>query len=567
MSRILFKFKMNSRLCLLLFIFIFFSTSAHSQTNETVSGVVTQSDDNGAIPGVIVKIKGTTTATSTDANGKYAIRASNGTVLVFSGVGYLEKELTVASATLNVVMESKQNDLNEVIVIGYGTTTRQNITTSVAKIDPKKIPSSANSSVPQLLFGRAAGLQVTQASSQPGGNINISVRGKGAPLYVVDGVVFPGSGLEPSNGSAIELSGVNRGGLAGLNPNDIESIEVLKDASAAIYGVAAANGVILITTKKGKAGRMSISYDGSKSVAKNLPYLKPLNAKDYMSYFNQLNRDKYLADRNMTPFGTVSPNLTGYIQKFSDAQITDARDVTDWLGEVLRDGSVDNHNVSINGGTEKLTYFFSGQYFNQKGSMKGSDLTRYSGRVNLGFELTKWMKLNTNFNASRNSYGNPQAGWQNGGSGSQGFNALQAALAYPTYVPIYDASGKYSIFMNTGNPISLLDITDKSKFEGLTSNISLDFTIIPNTLTAKVLYGNNNENSYRNFYVPSDVYYGQLYKSRASLGETRRENQTMEATISYKKSVKNWLNIDAMMGVGRYLAPYSGFGIEAIRCP
>lgn len=549
-------------LALIMSLFWMIPSKTLGQGTVTVSGTVSSKDDGSSLPGTSVKLKNGTIGTTTDVNGKYSISVPQGAVLIFSLVGFEQVEQTVKENTMNIVMTTKQGSLNEVVVIGYGTTTKQNLTTAVTKIDPKKIPTAANSSVPEMLFGRAAGLQVTQQSSQPGGNINISVRGKGTPLYVVDGVLFPSGGLEPSNGSSIELQGVNRGALAGLNPNDIESIEVLKDASAAIYGVSAANGVILITTKKGKAGRMNISYDGNRSLVKNLPYLKPLSPTDYMSYFNQLSRDKYLSDRNMAPFGTVAPNLTGYTQTYSAAQIAAAGVGTDWLGQVLRNGSVDNHNISINGGTEKLTYFFSGQYFNQQGTVKGSDLTRYSGRMNLSFELASWVKLNTNISANRNSYGNPQAGWQTGGSGTQGFNALQAALAYPTSVPVYDATGAFSIFRNTGNPLSLLTINDKTKFEGMLSNFSLDFILIPKMLTAKVLYGNNSENSVRDFYIPSDVFFGQLYKSRASLGESRRLNQTMEASVSFKKNIKNILNIDAVMGVGRYLNDNSGFGIE-----
>jgi TonB-linked SusC/RagA family outer membrane protein len=494
---------------LLLHIFLMIScTLVFAQ--QVIKGKVTDNSGDG-LPGVNVVLKGNTTGTSTDQNGDYSLSIPAATgenqTLVFSFIGYVKQEVSLSNRTvIDIKLVTDTQNLDEVVVVGYGTTAKKNLTTAISKVDPAKIPTSANNNVSELLFGRAAGLQVTQQSSQPGGNISVSIRGKGDPLLVIDGVVYPGSSMEPGNGS-VEIQGINRGGLAGLNPNDIESIEFLKDASAAIYGVSAANGVMIITTKKGKAGRMSVSYDGSHSFSRNMPYLKPLNAQDYMLYYNQLSKDKYQSDRNMAPFGKVASDLSGHNQKYTDQQVQNAGAGTDWLGEVLRPGSVDNHNISVNGGTEKATYFFSGNYFNQVGSLKKSDLTRFSGRLNVSFVLSKIFRLNVNVNANRNKYSNPQAGWQTGGSGAQGFNALQAALAYPSSVPVYNADGTYSQFAITGNPVSLLDIKDKTKAHGLLANTSLDIDIIPNTLTAKLLYGNNSEYSVRDFYIPVTVFW------------------------------------------------------------
>ncbi len=541
--------------------------TATAPLERPVTGIVNDEKGSG-LPGVSVVIKGTTRGTTTDTEGKFRLDVPDATAtLVFSFVGYEPREIAVGNQTnLTVALTPNDQTLGEVVVVGYGTMSKRNLTTAIAKVDPGKIPTPANSNVGDLLFGRAAGLQVNQQSSQPGGAINISIRGKGTPLFVVDGVIIPNSGLEPGNGS-VEIQGVNRSPLAGINPSDIESIEFLKDASAAIYGVSAANGVMLITTKKGKAGRMSISYDGSHSVVNNLPYLKPLDAHDYMLYFNQLNQDKYLADRNMNPFGAAAADLSKYTSKYTNEQIQGAGHGTDWLGQVFRTGSVDNHVVSINGGTERLIYYFSGSYFNQAGTLKNSDLTRFSGRMNLAFTLSKLFRLNVNVNGNRNSYSNPQAGWQAGGSGSQGFNALQAALAYPSTVPVYNPDGTYAIFSNTGNPVSLFKIKDKTNFQGLMANTSLDIDIIPNVLTGKLLYGNSSEYSIRDFFIPDNIFWGQLYKSRASLAETRRQNQTMEATLMYKKTFGNWLKVDAVTGVGQYLEDFTGFSVEASNVP
>ncbi len=524
-------------------------------------------DDKGQpLPGVSIIIKGSTTGTMADGNGDFVLNVTDEkAVLVFSFIGFATQEVLVGTkTTLKVTLLPTANALNDVVVIGYGTSSRRNLTTAISKIDPKQIQKAASSSIPDLLFGRAAGLQVTQQSAEPDGQIDLSIRGKGSPIYVVDGIVYPNSGLDPGNGD-YSIVGGHRGALAGINPNDIESIEVLKDASAAIYGVTAGNGVVLITTKKGKAGRMSVSYDGSRSSSQTLPYLKPLNAQNYMSYFNQLSQDKYLADNNMTPFGTTAVSLSGYTPKFTAQQIQSAGVGTDWVGEILRNGSIDNHNLSISGGAEKVTYFFSGNYFNQVGTLKGSNLEKYTGRMNLTFKLNDFVSLNASTNGSKNTTLNPSAGNQKDLSNSQGFNALQSALAYPSYLPIRDANGDYTIFsgLSAPNPVSELAIADKTIYNTLLTNLSADFTLIPNTLTAKLLYGNNSETANRNFYIPSTVYFALTKTSKAFLGESKREKQTLEASMSYKKSFGD-LQLDAVAGIGQYMTDLSGFSVQAI---
>lgn len=544
------------------FIFLLFVSNALFAQTKTIAGKIT--DVNGqALARVTIQIKGNTApSTLTNDEGAFHLQASPKDVLVFSSVGYQKNEVRVGQQSeLNIILNPTIGSLNDVVVVGYGTMQRKNITTAISKIDPKNIPEAANNSVSQLLFGRAAGLQVSQASAEPGGNINISIRGRGTPLIVVDGIVTPFYGLEPGNGTiANELNDVRRGGLAGISPDDIESIEVLKDASASIYGVNAANGVVLITTKKGRAGRTNISYSGSHSFVKNMKYLETLNASDYEAYFNRLTLDKYLIDNKMAPFG---PNAaTGFTPKYSTSDIQNAGQGTNWLNQVLRDGSIDNHSVTVNGGSDKVIYYFSGNYFNQVGTIKSSGLTKYSGKMNISVTPAKFVTINTSLTASKNNFTNSTAGWQNGGSGNQGFGALQAALAYPATVPVRDSAGKYSLFSVTGNPVSLLDIADKTNYNSLFATVSADFNIVPHILTGRILYGNNTENATRSFFVPSTTYYFQLYRSRGSWTESQRQNQTMEATLSFKKKVwKDNLSIDAVAGTGQYI--YDDYGFTA----
>lgn len=550
--------KTKQRLVLYL---IFSCISVHFTFSQfTITGKV-KDNTNTELAGVNVIIKNTPTGAISDGQGNYKINVTSGRTLVFSYVGYATQEIVVGNqSTINITLSESEKSLDEVIVTGYGTTTRRNLTTSIAKIDAKNVTQAANSSVAQMVFGRAAGVKAIQQSAEPNGGINISIRGRGTPLIVIDGIVMPYTPLEAGNSNiAGELNGVRRGGFAGLNPDDIESMEFLKDASAAMYGVNASNGVVLITTKKGKSGRLSVNYSGSHSVVKNNKYLEPLGAGEYMSLFNDLNKDKYLLDKGQVPFG--SNVATGFNPKYTASDIANAGIGTDWLGQVLRDGTIDNHSLNISGGSDKAVYFFSGNYFNQKGTMQKSGMERYTGRFNLTFNLSKYVSLNTNISGSKSDFLNSTAGWQNGGSGTQGFGALQAALAYPKNVPIYNTDGKYSLFNVTGNPVSLLDIQDQTNLNTLNTTVSLDFKLLNNDLTARLLYGNNYESSTRDFFVPSTTFYFQLNRARGSLNESKRETSTMEATLNYKKGLFNdKIQLDALVGTGQYSSNAYGFG-------
>ena len=550
----------RSKFFTLAFCWLVFGIVPAFSQDVTIKGIVKDSDGM-TLPGATVGVKGTSLGAITDLDGRFSLEVPNlDQTLVVSFVGYQTSEVAVGGRSqIDVVLQFDISSLEEIVVVGYGSTARKDLTTSIAKVEIDDVPKAANSSVPEMLFGRAAGLQTVQNSSEPGGSINLSIRGGATPLIVIDGVIMPTSGNEPGNGN-YTFNGVNRGGLAGLNPDDIASVEVLKDASAAIYGVNAANGVILITTKDGKAGQMDITYNASRSHVQNMPYLQPLNAQEYKKYISELGRDRFLFQNDMIPFGDVSP--TPYTAPFSPAEINNTGVGTDWLGEVLRDGSIDNHSLTINGGTELVNYYFSGNYFDQVGTVNNSGLTRYSGRANLKFSLSDRISLNTSINASRNFYGNSTAGVQSGGGGSQGYGAVQAALAYPSTLDIKDENGDFTRFALTGNPVSLLDIEDQTQATALLSNLSLDVDLVPDLLTAKLIYGNNHEISKRDFYIPSTTFYNQLNQSRGSLSDQQRDFHTLEAVFTLNKDLGQNISLDAVAGVGRYLEQSQGFGLQ-----
>lgn len=534
-------------------------TETNLQNEITVSGKIV--DSSGApMPGVTVLIKGTTTGTISDMNGMYQLaNVPSDAILVYSFIGMDTEEVLVAGKTnIDVTMTEESIGLDEVVAIGYGTVSRKNLTTAISKVETDDIEKSATSNVSQLMLGRAAGLQATMTSPQPGGSVDISIRGGGDPIYVVDGIVMPGSSLESDDGGSTTVlpSSVDRGGLAGLNPEDIESVEVLKDASAAIYGIDAANGVILITTKKGKEAPMNINYNGSYSLVKNYPYVKSLNAQDYMTLVNNFSKEQYLYNNGMGAYGDLAYD-NGWTPAFTDSDISNAKSY-DWADQILRNGLIHNHNVVVSGGSKKVTYYMSGNYYQQEGSVTNSSMERYSLRSNLSLQLTPFMKLSSIVNVNRNKYENSSVGGAGSGRGAQAAGALTAALSYPSYLPFQDDNGDYTLFSNIPNAVSMQDIDDDTESNGTYLNFTADFDIIKNVLKAKLLYGNNKEASNRYIYIPSYVYFDQTYQSRGSIGYDGRENQTFEATMSFTKDVGEFMNMNMVVGVGKYLNASKG---------
>lgn len=531
------------------------------QQQKRISGTVTD-ENRSPLPGVNVQVEGTTIGSITDINGKYSIDKPNeNVVLVFSFIGYINQKVSATEkTTIDISLFPSTTSLDEVVVVGYGTVLKKNITTSISKVTVDEVPKAASSIMSQLLLGRASGVQATLASSQPGGNVNLSIRGAGTPIYVVDGVVMPGSSLEPGAANSVTMfpSNVNRGGLAGLDPDNIESVEILKDASASIYGIAASNGVILITTKKGKEGPLKVNYNGSYSVVSNYNYLKPLDAQQYMNLANTFSKEQYLYNNKLTPYGNTA-YTNGWTPSFDAATIASAQ-TTDWVNMVLRNGAISKHEIALNGGNKSLSYYISGNYFLQTGTVSNSSMKRYAIRSNLAFQLTSFIKLTSIINANRNDYNNSAIG-ENNVVGSQGAGALIDALRTPSYIPLFDSDGKYSVFQNIPNPVALEKLIDLTGSNGLYINFAADFTIIKEMLTAKILFGDNSESSRRSTYIPSDVYFDQMYKSRGNLGSSGRENQTLEATMAFNKKFGSFMNFDAIIGVGKYVNKSNGMNI------
>lgn len=329
-----------------------------------VKGKVVSEEDGESLPGVNVLVKGTTTGTVTDLDGNYSLDAPEDGVLVFSFIGYITAEVPVDSrSVIDVAMATDVQSLEGVVVIGYGTQKKSDLTGAISMVDSRDIEGQAFLNVNQALQGKVAGAEITSTSGEPGGAVQVRIRGQGTfgnsgPLYVVDGVPMPGDNINA------------------INPNDIESVTVLKDASSsAIYGSRAANGVILITTKRGAQGETSLEYNGYYGIQSFTDFIPMANSQQLADVVNE-------AQRN----GGYAPQAA-----FNDPEVL--KTDTDWQKEAFQTAPIQDHTLTLSGGGENSRFYVSGGYMDQEGVMVFSSLKRYSARVNSEFTIGKNKRL------------------------------------------------------------------------------------------------------------------------------------------------------------------------------
>lgn len=481
----------------------------HAQ-EKTVTGTI--ADEFGVpLPGASVLIKGTSTGAASDFDGKYSIQVNENNILVISFIGYSEQELSVEGKTvINVTMQGT-SQLDEIIVVGYGTQKKSDLTGAIASIKAKDFSPGANYNVAQLLNGSAAGVSVSQVSSAPGAGLKVQIRGAGSinssndVLYVVDGV----PGISTNS----------------INPDDIESIEVLKDASSAsIYGTRAANGVVLITTKKGKAGKLSLSYNvytGFQSNAKKLDLLK---ASDYMRLIN----------------------LRSGSATYSDQEIASAGVGTDWQDEIFRDATVQNHSFSASGGGDKGTYFIGLNYFDQDGIVNNSSYEKYNARINVQSKPLDNLKLSTNISVTHSD----RQAILFSNLTNEAAGPINAAIQYdPTILPGFDVDGQY--FRNStialDNPLALNDgYSNVSLGTNINGVVQADYEFVKN-VTATTRFGID----LRNF--RTDVYRNRLTlnafdRGSASVGTSEYMHWLAEYLIRYENTFNEKHDISVIAG-------------------
>lgn len=403
-----------------------------AMAQQQVSGKVTDYSTGEPLPGVNILVKGTTTGTISDIQGNYSMSVSgNDAVLVFSFIGYETYEVAVgAQRTINAQLMPDLTTLEEVVVVGYGTMKRSDLTGAVASVSGDALRGTVSASVDQALQGRVAGVQVTQNSGQPGGAVSIRVRGttsltnSSEPLYVIDGVQMQGdaggiTGFDWQGGSGGQQAATSNP-LATLNPNDIESIEILKDASAtAIYGSRAANGVIIITTKRGKRGEATVSYNGYYAVQEVYKTFDMMDLPAYARYNNEVAAE--VAGINANP-------------RFADPSILGPG--TDWQEAIFQLAPMQSHSISISGGTDATRYMVSGGYFEQEGIIIGSNFNRFNVRANIDTRISKGIEIGGTIALSRKD---ETITLQDGGDG-----VISQAAQMPPHIPVRNFDGSFA---------------------------------------------------------------------------------------------------------------------------
>jgi TonB-linked SusC/RagA family outer membrane protein len=486
--------------------------------NSKMHGKVIDQRTKESLPGVTVKIKGVTNSVATDYNGEFDLITGQKFpyTLVISYVGYKTVEIVVTGSPITITLEEASNQLNDVVVVGYGTQKRSDVTGSVSSISQQSLRQPV-SSIDQALKGAAPGVQVTQTSGQPGGGVSIRIRGGSSiqggnePLYVVDGFPIYNSAL-----SAGTLSGTPSNPLSSINPADIESVDILKDASAtAIYGSRGANGVVIITTKKGKSDQNTVAYEASFGTQTLRKKVALLNAGQFAVL-----RNEALYDANPT---------RGQSQYLSEEQINQLGAGTDWLDEAFRTAPTQNHQLSFSGGNPKVRYLLSGNYLDQDGIVKNTDFKRLSLRANVDAKPFERLKVSASLTGSKADANVAPSG------------IINALLLMPPTATIYEADGSYTLrnpFENIfANPIATInEQQNKSTTNRFLGTAFAEYTILPG-LNAKVLFGTDVNNISERSYLPSNIYEGSLTNGSAGRGSLNAYSWLNENTLSYGKTI------------------------------
>lgn len=485
----------------------------------TVTGKVTSSEDTEGLPGVNVVVKGTTQGTVTDVNGDYSLEVpGTESILVFSSVGFTKEEVVVGNqSTIDLVLSPDLTALDEIVVIGYGTTRKSDLTGSVASIKSEEITAVPTVRLDKALMGKVAGVQVTPISSQPGAASTIRIRGtnsltgNSSPLFVIDGLIGAGNSAD-------------------INMMDIESVEVLKDASAtALYGSRGSAGVILITTKRGKAGKGKISYDGFFTFQSPTRFLPVLNAAEFGDWQNEVQGNTAYPD---------PPSLG---------------EGTNWQEEVYQDNALMmSHTLSASGGNEKSQYFVSGNFVDQDGIFRGGNLKRLQFRFNGDHKVNDWLKVGNSIQLSRTEI-IPRSS-----------NIINIAGYFPT-LPVKDENDEYTIQtesseLSAENPVGSaaknINLNTGSRMLG---TLFLEIEPIKD-LKYKFSFGADLNLTKRENYAPSTLFNQINDQGTASINNDEYLSVLIENTLTYGKQFGDH-SIDGLLGFTRQTISRSGSSV------
>lgn len=562
----IFKIMINTKRFIYILFFSFISLLVFSQETLKIQGKVFEDATNDPMPGVTVAVKGRAEGTTTDLNGSYTINAKKGETLIFTFVGMQPVSVKVNSTTINARMKEENQNLDEIVVIGYGISKKSDLTGSVVSVKNKELTKTSFSSFDQGLQGRIAGVEVVQGDATPGGSAYIQIRGVSTmmgstePLYIIDGAPY---NISNSVGTTSAAGYSNTNPLSMLSPSDIESIEILKDASAtAIYGSQGANGVVMITTKRGKDGKAKISFSTTQSVSVLSKKIQVLNARQYAEYKNEAglgNTPSRHPDDWDYPIGPTT------IKKISPAALEDiVGEGIDWQDEIYRPAWSQDYQLSVTGGRADNKYAVMLGYMNQNGILKNTAFDRLNARVNIDNKLTDFlsMSLSGSFTHSKNRMVKTST---NDGSSKAG-GVVRKAITYSPIPPLLkDADG--NIIGVSDVPASDVDMEDpsyennwgatplrflneatiKQTLSNFTGNIEFRFNIIKGlqfkTRLSGVYYVQKNDN-----YFPRTLNEGKSNNGLAQLSDLNYSSFITENLLTYNLKISKKHKLDFLFG-------------------
>ncbi|MCB4808185.1 TonB-dependent receptor [Tamlana sp. 62-3] len=489
---------------------LFCSVVLFAQGDITIKGAVVSATDNVPIPGVNVIVQNSSKGTTTDFDGNYEITVNKGDVLQFSYIGFVTKSITISNqTTLNVSLSEDLAELEEIVVVGYGARKKSDLTGSVSAVKADELTAFPVLDAEQALQGRAAGVNVqSNNGGEPGAPISVRIRGNtsinasSAPLIVVDGFV----------------------GATMPQPGDIQSIQVLKDASAtAIYGSQGANGVVMVTTKKGRSGKINIEVNSNYAIQSTANKLDLLNADDFTTYQNAVRENVALTNGN-----TATPYVRGDYD-------------TDWQDLIYRTGNTQNHQLSVSGGSEKMKFYLSGTYFQQDGVLINSDYERVSVLANLDAQVTDKLKLGANLTTNVSQKGGVTT--QSDGSVTVGGDdVVSLAMRFDPNKGIYDANGNFSTNDLIGDPVDnpwavATQRDDDTEIENFRANFFANYDILEG-LTFKTTFGLSSQNTFRGIYMPRTlIITASGVNGRAIIDEDKTNSVLTESYLTYNKEI------------------------------
>lgn len=534
---------------LLVFLFVLSTIAAHTQT---ITGTITSAEDGSVLPGVSVVVKGTRNGTTTNQNGSFELAGAQGATLVCAFLSYETQEVIVGNQSiLKIVLQPSAGLLKDVVIVAYGTVKKSDLTGSISSISSEDLSLTAPVSLDQALQGRAAGVQVTQVSGRPGGQTSIRIRGSSSinagnePLYVIDGMLITSDNGETNAGGT---AGAGLNGLSAINPSDIERIEILKDASAtALYGSRGSNGVVLITTKRGKAGRSSVSLDTYYGVQQVSKQLDMLNGETFAHFMNNYSKDSGLPldARYLIP------------EKIGEG--------TDWQKAIFRQAPMQSYQISVLGGSENSQYSVSGGYYKQEGVILNSDFDRFSIRTNLDQKVNNWLKIGSSISLSKIQSRGVLTGAQSAGTGTLLPGATSSALLFPPTLPVLDPAEKGGYTLkddrgrNIGNPVAdALETDNISNVSRAIANIYGILTLAKG-LNFKASAGIDGFSVKDNRFVPNYLQRSLPNNGDAVVATVDGQSWLTEFTLNYSKKIGTRHAFDALAG-----NTYQGFHSERV---